>query len=340
MARTGRQGTRFGGGGGQHFLLSPEARRLSLAKVARLTDEEAFTIFCRIRWCDTKGEPVCPKCAMTAAYKHKSRPIFSCKACGSQFSVTSGTMFHGRKVPLRTILLAIAIFANGAKGHAALQLGRELDVSYKTAFVLSHKLREAMGREAIDMQVSGTVEVDGAYFGGYVKPANRRKDRVDRRFTKNQNGKRRVVVTMRERGGRTATFVVRNEVDAVATIAGRIAPGSVVHADEARSWDALAWDWFEMRRINHEEAYSDGNACTNGAESFFSRIRRAEIGIHHHVAGPYLDAYSAEMAWREDAKRIDNGMQTLMIGLATLTSGRSERWRGYWQRHRRLHLDL
>ena len=69
-----------------------------------------------------------------------------------------------------TILLAIAIFVNGAKGHSALQLSRDLDVQYKTAFVLSHKIREAIAAEKADATVSGTVAVDGAYFGGHIRP--------------------------------------------------------------------------------------------------------------------------------------------------------------------------
>src|SRR5260370_21182484 len=76
---------------------------------------------------------------------------------------------------------------------------------------------------------------------------------------------------------------------------------------------------FLTKRINHSESYSDGQACTNQAESFFSRIRRAEIGIHHHIAGPYLAAYASEMAWRENNRRISNGEQYLMTASAALT---------------------
>ena len=74
---------------------------------------------------------------------------------------------------IRDILAAIAIFVNGAKGHSALQLSRDLDVQYKTAFVLTHKLREALAAAQDGQTLDGEVEVDGAYFGGYVKPANR-----------------------------------------------------------------------------------------------------------------------------------------------------------------------
>jgi hypothetical protein len=84
------------------------------------------------------------------------------------------------------------------------------------------------------------------------------------------------------------------------------------------------------KRIDHEWAYSDEGACTNQAESFFSRIRRAETGIHHRIAGAYLSSYAAEMAWREDNRRISNGEQYLMVINAALAHPVSRQWKGYW----------
>lgn len=112
----------------QHFLLSAQARTLSLAKVLRLTEEEAYETFRKIRWAETQGEAVCPKCGCTATYEYKARRIFKCKACERQFSVTSGTIFASRKLAIRDYLAAIAIFVNGAKGVPALQLSRDLGV--------------------------------------------------------------------------------------------------------------------------------------------------------------------------------------------------------------------
>src|SRR3546814_12647263 len=105
----------------------------------------------------------------------------------------------------------IVIFVNGAKGVAALQLSRDLDVQYKTAFVLSHKLREAMALEDAGQKLGGVVEVDGAYFGGYVKPTNHKAHRCARRLLANQSGKRQSVVVVRERDGDMLTFVGRSE---------------------------------------------------------------------------------------------------------------------------------
>ena len=113
----------------------------------RLSDDEAFETFKAIRWADTMAKPYCPECGCTAVYQYTARRIFKCKGCDAQFSLTSGTIFASRKLALQDILGAIAIFVNGAKGHSALQLSRDLDVQYKTAFVLSHKIREAMASE-------------------------------------------------------------------------------------------------------------------------------------------------------------------------------------------------
>src|SRR5579862_3436577 len=165
----------------QHFLLSSAARSLSLATVARMSDEEAWNAFRLIRWSDTQGEPFCPRCGCLDNYAYKTRKVFRCQGCSHQFTVTSGTIFASRKMPMRDYLLAIAIFVNGAKGHSALQLSRDLDCQYKSAYVLAHKIREAMGAEQAAIgEVAGSVEIDGAYFGGHLRPANRREDRKDR----------------------------------------------------------------------------------------------------------------------------------------------------------------
>src|ERR1700676_3408622 len=215
----------------QHFLLSAAARTLSLKAVSRMSDDEAHEAFKCIRWADNNGEPYCPKCGCVGVYKYATRKLWKCKGCNHQFSVTSGTIFAGRKMAIRDILLAIAIFANGAKGVSALQLSRDLDCQYKTAFVMAHKLREALGKNMQKEKLSGDIEIDGAYFGGYVKPANWKENRRDRRLACNQNGKRRVVVIMRERDGKTLPFVFRSEDASIPTIEKHVTNGSTIFAD-------------------------------------------------------------------------------------------------------------
>jgi transposase-like protein len=322
----------------QHFLLSKAAKTLSLAQVFRMSDAEAETAFRNLRWPDTNGAPVCPHCGGLDPYdcrRPNGAPRFECRACKKDFSITSGTLFASHKLPLRGYLAAIAVFCNEVKGKSALALSRDLGLSYKTAFVLLHKLREAMAEEMRGRVVGGEgkeAEIDGGYFGGYVKPANLKEDRLDRRLARNQNGKRKVVVIIRERGGNSVPAVFGSESQAAAFIRARIAKGTTVHADESGAWDNLH-ERFEMKRIDHSQAYSFDGACTNQAEEYFSRLRRAEIGIHHHIAGAYLLRYAQESSWREDNRRVSNGDQVSRVAALAMKRGKSVDFTGYWQRH-------
>ncbi len=322
----------------QHFLLSRAAKTLSLGKVYQMKDAEAEMALRKVRWDETEGNPVCPHCGSLDAYdcrRLKGAPRFRCRACRKDFTITSGTLFANHKLPLRCYLAAIAIFCNEVKGKSALALSRDLNVSYKCAFVLLHKLREAMAQEVKDRVVGGEgkiAEVDGGYFGGYVKPANMKEHRRDRRLLRNQNGKRKAVVIIRERNGNSIPAVFKSEGQALAFIAKHVAKGTLVNADDAAHWNELHTK-YEMKRINHEEAYSKDGACTNWAEEFFSRMRRAEIGHHHHIAGNYLLRYAQEASWREDNRRVSNGEQVEKLAGHALKSGKSKEFTGYWQRH-------
>jgi hypothetical protein len=196
---------------------------------------------------------------------------------------------------------------------------------------ITHKLREAMAIEQANVQLNGIVEIDGAYFGGYVKPANEKADRKDRRLLENRTGKRQCVVIMRERNGRSLPFIVAREGDAVPIVRDVVGNLATIHADEGTGWDDLHAGW-DTHRVNHSQRFMDKGVCTNQAESYFSRLRRMEVGTHHHIAGKYLNAYAGEAAWREDHRRVDNGNQAAMVGAALMAGGVSRQWAGYWQR--------
>jgi len=303
-----------------------------------MKDEEAEMAFRRIRWHETAGQPVCPHCGGVDAYdcrRLKGAPRFRCRACVKDFSITSGTLFASHKLPLRCYLAAIAIFCNEVKGKSMLALSRDLCVSYKCAFVLAHKLREAMAAELKGRMIGGegkTAEIDSGYFGGYVKPANIAEKRKDRRLAANQTGKRKAVVIIRERDGNSLPAVFRTEGQALNFVRSRIAKGTVVNADESPAWNDLHAR-FEMKRINHEQAYSLDGACTNWAEEFFSRMRRGEIGHHHHIAGPCLRRYAQEASWREDNRHLSNGDQVHAVAGHAMKGRPSVDFSGYWQRH-------
>src|SRR3984893_3449106 len=208
----------------QHFLLSKSAKSLSLDSIFQMKDAEAEMAFRRVLWPDTDGQPVCSHCGGVDAYESrrlKGAPRFRCRACVKDFTITSGTLFASHKLPLRAYLAAIAIFCNEVKGKSALALSRDLCVSYKCAFVLLHKLREAMAEELKGRVIGGegkVAEIDSGYFGGYVETANLRQHRAARRFTENQSGKRKAVIVVRERGGNTIPAVFKSEKKALAFI--------------------------------------------------------------------------------------------------------------------------
>src|SRR5579862_8005442 len=134
----------------QHFLLTSRARTLSLVQVMRMSETDAEATFKRLRWPENNGEAVCPHCGCVTVYECR-RPNgklrYRCKGCRGDFSLTSGTLFAFHKLPLRMYLAAVSIFCNEVKGKNALAVSRDLGVQYKTAFVLTHKIREAMASE-------------------------------------------------------------------------------------------------------------------------------------------------------------------------------------------------
>lgn len=115
---------------------------ISINAVLNMSDDEALAIFKKLRWLNTNGEPVCPSCDARQCYHSRTRPIYTCKACSQQFSVTSGTLFAHRRLALKQYLLAVVIFAHSPGGISCARLSRALGVQYKTAYVLANKLRE------------------------------------------------------------------------------------------------------------------------------------------------------------------------------------------------------
>ncbi len=165
----------------------------------------------------------------------------------------------------------------------------------------------------------------------HVRPAHLREERADRRLLANRSGKRRIVVALRQRGGRTLTRAFLRETDGVDFAQTRIAPGAVVSADEGPHWDPLE-PAFDMRRIAHADAYSRDNVHTNQAESCFSPLRRRISGQHHRLGARHLGAYAVQAAWLEDHRDQSNGaLADRLIGNA-LAAPVSRTWKGYWQR--------
>jgi transposase-like protein len=297
-----------------------------------MTEEEARLKYRSIRFIKNNGEPYCPDCGSLGVYEIKARKWFKCKGCQKQFSMTTDTLFAYRKMSYHKILLALAYFANPAKGISAIYLSHLIGCSYKAAWVLCHRFREAMIRMADAKPLTGEVEIDGAEIGGYLRPPNVKKTEKDFRKFPYRSQNKQILVVARERGGRARVTIVKKEGDAKDFIMKVVSPKAQLHADQGSGWNELAFHFPDFRRINHKQAYWTPESNTNSAENFFSMVRRAAHGIYHHISSVvYLPAYAEEMAWRQNHRMVSNLDKTDALLMFATQSGVSA-LKGCWQR--------
>ncbi|PZU14401.1 MAG: IS1595 family transposase [Citromicrobium sp.] len=318
---------------GQHWLKNPASRTMSVYDVFKLGEDGCRQLFFDARW--PGGVPICPACGSDKTYSVAARKQYKCASptCRKFFSITSGTMFAHKRVSYLELTMIVRAMAVHAKGAASIWLSHDYDHDYKTVWVMTDKLREVMFLDQEDVFLVGDVEIDGAYFGGYLKPANKKEERLDRRRIPVNGRKRQCVVILRERGtgGRIVARTFKSERQAVSWITESVSRSASIFTDEGSGWEPL-YASHNVQQVNHSKEFCTDEGChTNGAESAFSRMRRAEIGIHHHIAGDYLDFYAADNAWREENRRLDDRAKVLKLIRAAMNTAPSRTFAGYWQ---------
>lgn len=297
-----------------HHLLSSSSRDFSLVDVVKMTEADATALFCLARWPGTNGAARCPRCQASASGPDK-RGRYRCKMCDHSFTLTSNTAFHGVKLSLTTLLVAVAAWSMAVKGMASLQIARVIGVNYRSAFRLMHRLRYVLALECLARRIGGPgkeVIIDSLYVGGRRRKANWHRAREKPGAAAARLQLRRAVIAAREVDGRIILCVRHRESEAIPFLLERIRPGSIIHADESPAWNILHAH-YEMRRINHSKSYSDGQACTNLIESFFARVRRLHRGQHHYVSPQYLEKYAIEAAFREDNRHLTTKELTMRL---------------------------
>lgn len=319
----------------QHFRLSSESRNLSIFDIASLSEEEAYSEFVSRQFAANEGEPFCPHCGSLKLYSIAKRKQWRCAVteCGKTFSATSGTIFKDRKMSYRVLLMGIALFTMHPKGISSLQLAHTLGLSYKSAFVLNHKLMEVTNTCQEALRLDGEVEIDGGYFGGYRKPANDKPSKRNRRLLYRDRSKQKVVVIIRERYGPSRAIVCPREQDILPRLSEILEKDTIVFTDKFSGSGRIAAH-YQHFRVNHSENYADGWISTNWAESYFSVLRRCELGTHHHIAGGYILHYANAACWRQDRRGVsDRENFCELIALASRHPV-SRLWKGYWQRRK------
>jgi transposase-like protein len=240
-----------------------------------------------LRWPDGVA---CPRCESKNVASVEDRHQYQCRSCRYQFSVTAGTIFHDSHLPLWKWFLAVYLIIESKKGISANQLKRTLDVSYKTAWYLCHRIRAALNE--VDAQLlKGIVESDETFVGGKVEGEGR-----------GHTGNKTIVVGALQRGGNIVLQVVRGRDRE--TLHGFIrenVSGDVeaIYTDEWEAYSGIADEDTDHETIKHSEGeYVRGDVHTNSLENVWSLLKRSIIGSYHQVSAKHLDAYLDELEFR------------------------------------------
>jgi len=274
---------------------------------ARFNDDDASRDFLEsVRWPDGS---ICPHCGGVERNSRLQgathRPgLWFCGDCRGQFTVTVGTAFEHSKVPLHKWMLANHLLCSSKKGITAHQIHRTLGVTYKTAWFMCHRLREAMaGNESGPLgSGGGTVEADETYWG-----TSKRSKAGKERAALGARGyeHKEKIVALVERGGKVRGFHV-------ATVTGKslkpillanVSQDAHLMTDESGAYYHLEKLFASHKKVVHSRGeYSRGNAHTNTIEGFFSILKRGLVGTFHHVAPKHLNRYVGEFSFRYNTR--------------------------------------
>ena len=265
-----------------------------------------------IRW---NGNPTCPHCESDhVARKNESEAEdkvgrtgrWNCHDCTASFKVTCGTMFHGTKIPLQKWFLAISLILNAKKSLSSHQLARDLDLNQKTAWRIETCIRAEMVKETNMLMLQGIIEADETYIGGKPRKANKKEDREP--ATRGRGTSKDAIIGAVARGGKV-----------VAQLARKLDGRSILafirrHVDMAKS--ELTTDEFkayltvarEMKHhiVQHDVQFVEGDKHTNTIEGFWSLLKRAWFGSHHHYSTEFTPLYVAEACYKYNYRNHDN----------------------------------
>jgi len=264
-----------------------------------------------VRW----GEiPACPLCgSVTVARKADGHRVgrWNCHGCKSSFNVLSGTIFEKTKIPLQKWFLGIAIILNAKKSVSSYQLSRDLDLNQKSAWYMGMRIREAMVDDG-DL-LSGIVEADEAYIGGKPRKGNRRDD--DRPAKRGRGTDKLPIVGVVERGGRVVAEPSPkvNAASLSAFLDRNIDRGSLLITDAFTGYRRMG-EIVRHAVIDHSIQYVDGLIHTNTIEGFWSLLKRAWYGTHHHYSDAYAVAYAVEACYKYNGRKAADTFATFLRG--------------------------
>jgi transposase-like protein len=264
-------------------------------------EDKALAHIFQSRWPD--GEPICPHCGSTRTRKMGGKTqagYWLCNDCRDKFTVRTGTVMERSHVPLHKWLLATHLMAASKKGMSAKQMERMLGVTYKTAWFLCHRIREAFTPTSTG-PLGGPgkfVEIDETYVGGL------------RGNRKNRNpAPKKAIISLIERGGQARTFHVANinASNVRGMLVTNVDRASDLRTDASRIYTIVGREFASHSTVDHGREYVRGDAHSNTAENFFSIFKRGLVGTYHHMSAAHLSRYTAEFDFRYNTRKISDG---------------------------------
>jgi len=248
----------------------------------------------------------CPRCESEKVYRIVKRDQLLCSSCEYQFSVTVDSIFHDTHLPLWKWFLATYLLTESRKGMSANQMKRMLNVSYKTAWYLCHRIRAAM-LEVAPPKLGGTVEIDETYVAGKKRRWRAKGDVSVVIGIRQRNGDLRLI---RAKDAKSAT--VREIINA--NVGGEV---EVILTDESAiyPWALDSMLKGKHKTINHTREYAHGDVHTNTVESAFSLLKRGIVGTWHRVSAKHLPAYLDEMCFRFNNRKNPSLFRDTLIKL-------------------------
>ena len=256
--------------------------------------------------------PVCPRCGtldrITKLAGKSTRPgVYKCNECAKPFTVTVGTIFEDSKIPLNKWLLAFRLLNSAKKGFSAHELHRDLGITYKSAWFMAHRIREAMAGD--DSPLGGgdqaVVEADETYVGGKAKNRATRKP-----------APKKAVVALVERDGKARSFHVAN-VNAKTLrplIVTNVDRSAHLMTDESPVYTRVGREFNGHSSVNHsvsEYVTTGGFKHSNTVQNFFSIFKRGVIGTYHHMSEAHLARYCREFDFRYNTRKLTDSERTI-----------------------------
>ena len=303
---------------------------LQLADKLR-TEADAYKLLEEMRWGD---RPICPHCGSVGEHYFlnpangrsrktrtgaaSERRVWKCRDCREQFSVLTGTIFHGTKIPVRTWLFVIFEMCSSKNGVAAREIERKYGLTPRSAWFMLHRIRESMKQGPMPGLLSGRVVADETWYGG--KPSNRHGHKQSEHMQGEHDKTPIMALISRETGevrsqivpnvkGENLRQVLREHVDPVETH---------LHTDQALGYRRIAGEFASHSAVNHNIGeYVRGDVSTNQAESYFSQLKRSLDGTFHHVSREHLPRYLAEFDYRHSTRDLSDEERTMRTVMQT-----------------------